>query len=218
MGIAKLPPQSCTDLYPSHCQQQLPEKNSSIPRTVPRGQGSSRVGAEQLSPAFVSFQVVHLRRPLRRRPSSTSLACISSQHLATPVTVCGAPSTRPAPKLSCTSAFIWHWPACRRLPCPLTPKEMHFIPVSAMGQIKKPQPGSRSGALSTRSLSRALVKYQRCPRDTPNIQPAWNWPMESGPAWRRKHKLPRNVGTRWNSPVGKGTASRISAMSFWPGS
>lgn len=171
----------------------------------PRGQGSTCMGAEQPSPAFVSYQVVHLRRPLRRRPSFASLAFISSQSLATPVTVCGAPSSRPAPKLSCTSAFIWraasgHSPACHRLPCCLTPKEMHFSPVSAMGQIQKPQPGSPSGALSTRSLPRALVKYQRCPRDTPNTQPVWNWPMESGLAWRTNHKQPRNMGDTLKLP------------------
>ena len=44
------------------------------------------MGAEQLSPALVGYQVVHLRRPLRRMPSFTSLAFISSQSLATPVT------------------------------------------------------------------------------------------------------------------------------------
>lgn len=154
----------------------------------------------------------------KEAPEKKAQRHLSGLHLATLVTVRGDQSTRPTPKLSCTSAFIWHSPACCHLPCRLTPKEMHFSPVSAMGQIKKPQPGSPSGALSTRSLSRALVKYQRCPWDTPNIQPAWNWPMESGLAWRRNHKQPRNMGTRWNSLVGKGAANRISVMSFWPGS
>ena len=205
MGIAKLPPQSCTCLYPSHCQEQLHEKKSSVPRVAPRGQGSSRMGAEQLSPAFVGYQVVHLRRPLRRRPSFTSLALISSQSLATPVTVCRAPGTRPAPKLSCATAFIWraasgHSPACHHLPSCLTPKEMHFSPVSAMRQIQKPQPGSPSGALSTRSLLKAPVKHQWCLRDTPNIQPVWDWPVESGLAWRRNHKQPRNTGDMLNLP------------------
>lgn len=35
MGIAKLPPQSCTCLCPSHCQEQLHEKKSSVPCVSP---------------------------------------------------------------------------------------------------------------------------------------------------------------------------------------